>query len=63
MTKHITITIDTDNAAFMDGNEGPEVARILHRLATVCEDGVGWFRLALRDSNGNTVGFVDIEER
>lgn len=58
----ITLTIDaTDNAAF-DGNEGPEVARIVRAAA----DRLGeWVSLSpdsfpLRDANGNTVGRVEI---
>lgn len=60
MSKRINITIDTDGAAFED--EGQEVARILHKLADTCAEGVGRFRLRLHDINGNTCGFVDVAE-
>ena len=60
MAKRITITIDTDGDAFTPA-EGPEVARILRKLAATCEDGVGVYRLRLLDVNGNTCGFVDTE--
>lgn len=67
MGKRITITIETDGAAFHDDHpgtqaEGLEVARILRDLARTCEDGVGRFRLRLLDVNGNTCGFVDVTE-
>ena len=60
----ITITINTDNAAF-EGNPAPEVARILHTLAQdidAQDDAV--LRRRLRDLNGNTVGAytVDVPE-
>jgi len=57
----VTIKIETDNAAFADGNETQEVARILRELATFM---VAWNRVidvypnALRDINGNRVGEV-----
>jgi hypothetical protein len=56
------MTIDCDNAAFRDGSTdspdpGPELARILRRVATVCEglnpDGD---TVVVRDLNGNKVG-------
>lgn len=58
---NITITINTDNAAFCD-YPGAEVARILHKLGdsiiheltdTNIEEPQ---RFVLRDFNGNTVG-------
>jgi hypothetical protein len=60
------IEIDCDNAAFDDDRNG-ELATILTRVAERLSDGL---RLssrperatALQDSNGNTVGFVWIEE-
>jgi hypothetical protein len=68
----ITITINTDNAAFEDGAE-IEVARILADYARRLNDGLTNLELtsvlnnprgryALRDSNGNTVGSVRVTE-
>ncbi len=60
----ITITINTDNAAFERWPEG-EVARILtdyaRKLADheICFDGD---TVKMRDINGNTVGAVEITE-
>ena len=53
-----TITINMDNAAFEDGNAGPECARILRDLADECDtcDMQPGPVLSLRDVNGNTVG-------
>ena len=49
----ITITIETDNAAFNDNSDNQEVARILNELASKIErNDCG----GLRDINGNTVG-------
>lgn len=59
-----TLTISTDNAAFDDGNLGPEVARILRDAAARVEYGdvrePGDER-GLRDANGNTVGSMRLE--
>lgn len=58
----ITITIDTDNAAFED-NPG-EVAGIFEQLMQLSIEG-SWKYLnnqTIKDSNGNTVGKVTIEE-
>jgi hypothetical protein len=57
----VTITIDTDNAAFEDA--GFEVAVILRQLAGRFDfashlPAEGW---PIRDHNGNTVGEVRIE--
>ena len=56
---NITITLNTDNAAFED-DPGAEVARILRRLANdlalQCQDGT----TNLRDVNGNKVGICEI---
>lgn len=50
----ITITIETDNAAFED-DPGAEVARILREMAAHCaEDGIGGAEGNYRDANGNT---------
>lgn len=64
----IKITIDCDNAAFADGNNGSEVARILREAAeridgddipsTPTRKGDGY--LFLRDYNGNRVGEMKV---
>jgi hypothetical protein len=54
----LTVTIETDNAAF-EGDAGPELSRILRGLARRLEDGETQGRL--RDSNGNTVGRFELE--
>ena len=54
----LTITITMDNAAF-DPEPGPEVARILRKLADQLEDNVEKVS-ALRDINGNKVGEVEV---
>ena len=52
------IRIDLENAAFSDGNEGAELARILHKLAERIENAGEAPRYFenIRDYNGNTVG-------
>lgn len=65
---NITITISTNNAAFED-DPGAEVARILEMLAWGARGGtLGRKRispmdkpLVIRDSNGITVGTVEIK--
>lgn len=55
----VHLVMKTDNAAFADGNYGPEVARILRRIADEAESGCrGTWKL--RDHNGNTVGSVTV---
>jgi hypothetical protein len=50
-----TLAINTDNAAFADGETLEEVARILFDLASdICEDNAT--SGTLYDSNGNAVG-------
>jgi hypothetical protein len=57
----VTITIKTNNAAFVD-NPGGEVARILRRLAESYEfHGRNDVSIDLRDVNGNRVGQVKCE--
>jgi len=60
----VTITINCDNAAFEGAAGGPEVARILRRIATEfleCPDDVAELNgRNLRDSNGNIVGEVEV---
>ena len=55
----ITITINTENAAFDDCPE-EEVKRILHELAYSI-DNSGLTEKKIRDINGNTVGSITIE--
>jgi|GEM_PF-1015535 len=57
--KGIRLLIDTRNAAF-EGNPNGEVARILRELSERIDEGV--FPEKLIDINGNTVGYVHIEE-
>ena len=60
----LKVVIDCDNAAFHDdcGNiqPGPEVARILRKLADLIEEDFGEARdrVDLRDYNGNNVGYA-----
>ena len=56
----ITITINTENAAFEGENYGPEVARILRELANILTADLlpNYAPLPLYDSNGNRVGKV-----
>ena len=62
----ITITIETDNAAFEGDELGPETARILADVARKLEATPRRLfqseAVKLRDINGNTVGMVRIEE-
>jgi len=55
----ITITINTDNAAF-EGAEVEEVSRILSELGWKIEDNAYIDNCSLKDINGNTVGYVKI---
>ena len=52
-----TVAIELDNAAFAQGAEGSETARILHTLAYLCEarDCAASGEI-LHDINGNKVG-------
>jgi len=56
----ITITINTDNAAFED-DRGAEVARILTKLARYIRDNGPEYAHCRRlmDANGNAVGTVE----
>lgn len=60
----VTITIQTDNAAFEDNGIGAEVARILKEIAVEIHDDTNvdnWDR-NLRDENGNTVGKLEVTD-
>ena len=65
----LKLTIRMDNAAF-ENNEGPEVARILRRLAGEYEErnrllgypGAPRECTILKDVNGNTVGRAEVVE-
>lgn len=51
-----TVKINVDNAAFADGKEGNELARILCHLASHCAlEGQGCSK-SLAEFNGNKVG-------
>lgn len=60
----ITIKINCDSAAFHDydhANHGPEVARILRKLATkiAVKEDLSRTALTLLDLNGNKVGTME----
>lgn len=57
----ITITIDTDNAAFDNNPEG-EAGRILRQLGNQFLSNIVYDDMPIKDLNGNTVGHVAIEE-
>ena len=59
---NITITINTDNAAF-EYQAGLEVARILRDLARQVQNwpGRNKFRLSCMDINGNKVGSLEVK--
>lgn len=53
-----SLTINTDNAAFDDDDAGPELARILRRLADTLDARIDarWNTGNVMDANGNNVG-------
>ena len=53
----ITITINTDNAAFQAGNRSSEVARILHDIAEKLDRNA---TPCVYDVNGNVCGRVTL---
>jgi len=61
MIEHITIELETVNAAFQDAPE-IEIARILNLLAKEIKDGElsETYCQTLRDINGNTVGEIKL---
>ena len=64
MFTRFTIDIFTENAAFKGmGDEGIEVARILHEVAKRLETGASLDTVegGVRDYNGNTVGKIEVE--
>tara|TARA_A100001515_G_scaffold110425_1_gene91391 strand:- start:146 stop:343 length:198 start_codon:yes stop_codon:yes gene_type:complete len=60
MSHHLTITIQTENAAFTDGFIGQELSRILIKYANsikeVGESDLFLLSTKLYDLNGNSVG-------
>lgn len=63
--KRLKLEIDLENAAFNDGANGYEIARILRKLAAGLVDenvapGAGG---RLTDCNGNCVGGWDVKNR
>ena len=60
-TMDITIKINTDNAAFDDSMLRVELSLILEELAKEI-DRFGIVNKPLRDTNGNTCGFVKIDK-
>lgn len=57
----LTLTIETGNAAFADGERAAEVARILRYATNLIERGS--HSGPLRDMNGNTVGRYDMDRQ
>lgn len=57
-----TIKIKTDNAAFGEGGEGHELARILRKLASDLE-AYGASEETIMDHNGNRVGTVTLTSK
>lgn len=60
----ISITIETDNAAFGEDNRdvAVEVAKILESIVERILDNEYIEDMKLRDSNGNTVGDFTVDE-
>lgn len=58
-----SITFDTGNAAFDDGNGPAEAAQVLDRIATLLKD--GHTDGPCHDSNGNLIGswYADFPEQ
>lgn len=61
----LTLTIDTENAAFDDEDCGPELARILRALADDFNEPTERYKLhgyaaTVMDANGNRCGAVSI---
>jgi len=56
----LQLAIKLDNAAFEDDNRGPEIARILRKLADEFEEYGHPHFDGLYDINGNRVGAVEI---
>lgn len=59
MSERITIVIETGNAAFDDA-PASELANVLRKMADRIE--VGGIPPAPKDSNGNVVGSVTVEQ-
>ena len=58
--RKVEIHIECENAAFQE-HPGIEVARLLREAADKCSEGLTMAPEArLRDSNGNTVGYIEI---
>lgn len=55
------LTIETDNAAFQDGEPAFEVARILREVADAMENGTN--EGPVRDVNGNRVGTFTLDTK
>jgi hypothetical protein len=56
----VKIEFKTSNAAFSDGNDGYEIARILRELADEAESGM-LVPHGIRDINGNRIGECDYD--
>lgn len=58
---NFTLSINCDNAAFEEDNQGGEVARILREVASQLD--AGYTNMPrLMDYNGNTVGSASFQE-
>lgn len=55
----LKLELETENAAFADGNQSAEVARILRHAASMIERGS--HGAGLRDINGNEVGRFSLD--
>lgn len=60
--KKVKLTMDTRNAAFMEGDARAEIARILREAADHVEQG-GEEYFILYDTNGNAVGSLTLVEK
>ncbi len=56
----LIISIDLENEAFQDSLANLEIANILQQLCHDYQNGVAMER-NIRDSNGNTVGYIKLE--
>ena len=58
--KKVTITIETENAAFNGGEEGPAEKEVVHILQGITEQAITG-QWSLLDWNGNKVGRIVVK--